>query len=182
MRNDIKVTRKLEFGGHFIRESWFSTIGLSVIIFAHIAHRLYQLSLVRTWHGAEHKVIGVYEKTGKYNIETAKQFSPIHKCCGTKFWGATVALLLVLLLVILFGFYWLWLGVLIFTMMPDCLGLKRCRNSLIDLIGKYTQRIFTVSEPSLKELLIGHCALLGLLKAQDQDINMPLGVKLIVEK
>lgn len=140
--------------------------------------------LLLGYHGAEHKVIASYEETKRYDITTAKQYSPVHRLCGTRLDGFLFVLSLVNLLVILIGSYWswgYWLWVVVWLIVlgiysPSFLSWPSMH--LIEFIGKYTQRFFTVREPLLEELLTAHCALLGLLKAHGEDVDMPQGVVL----
>ncbi len=131
------------------------------------------------WHGAEHKVIGCYEKTYKYDVEGEKLASIVNRNCGSRFSSFLCLWSLINLIVIGFGFVGV-SGACLWSCSSLYMAILWIRypNYLDELrqqIGVITQPIFSVREPTDIELFTAHCALVGLLKAHGAEIEMPEG-------
>ena len=73
--------------GHWLWANLFEGL-LRIIIFMGyiiLIARMPDIARVFMYHGAEHKLVAAYEKTGAADIETAKTCSRLHPRCGTSF-------------------------------------------------------------------------------------------------
>ena len=147
--------------------SWFYNVVLICIVFLWIMlyYLLYRLVFkgVRTWHGAEHKVISAAEN---YDLDNVKKYSPIHERCGgtllpTIFLGYIIWVILFLKTGLMYGEFTI-ITILIFLNIKffhkyDKIGIW---------VGKKIQKYFTVKEPDDWQIRLGTSAMKNLVKAE----------------
>lgn len=143
------------------------TFGIFQIVFPRIG--------VAPWHGAEHKVIEAYRKTGKNDLEEARRMSPVTDRCGARVFFAIV-LAFAVLLAIFHGYDrlvrtpHLWFDTLVamigaIFMGPFCLAeLNVCK-----WLSRGLQEALTVREPNEVQLKTAYLALDALLKQHESE-------------
>lgn len=135
-------------------------------------------SKLAEWHGAEHKVIENYLKTGSTDLASTKAASPISNFCGIRIETAS--------LIIYALFYFM---IFLFLDIPPELGLFLLAY-LLEFVAKFIshnfynsypaiwsgqllQRLFTVREPAEYQLLTAHYTLLVVLMTHYKIQELP---------
>lgn len=147
--------------------SWFFHV-VTICLFLLIILLYFLLYLlifkgVRTWHGAEHKVISAAEHN---DLDNVKKYNPIHERCGgtllpTIFFGYIIWMVLFLKTGLMYGEFTI-ITILLFLNIKffhkyDKIGIY---------IGKKIQKYFTVKEPDDWQIRLGTSAMKNLVKAE----------------
>lgn len=147
--------------------SWFYHVVSICLVFLMITlyYLLYRLIFkgVRTWHGAEHKVISAAENN---DLDNVKKYNPIHERCGgtllpTIFLGYILWMILFLKTGLMYGEFTI-ITILLFLNIKffhkyDKIGIW---------VGKKIQKYFTVKEPDDWQIRLGTSAMKNLVKAE----------------
>jgi hypothetical protein len=119
----------------------FPILPLLVVLFGFM-----KLTSIGRYHGAEHKAVAAYERTGAVTLEEARRSSRIHPRCGTN-------ILLYILIASLVEPFVSWgpYAVLQFILISEAwFVFGQTRPSVA--IGNFFQRYFTTAEPRMSEL------------------------------
>ncbi|MDO9534137.1 MAG: DUF1385 domain-containing protein [Bacillota bacterium] len=119
---------------------------LIFLIYIFLISRWQEVGRVFQYHGAEHKAIACFEAGQELTVENARNFSPLHRRCGTSF--LLVVMVTSILLFSFFGWPVLWQRILIrLLLLPLVAGIS---YEAIKLAGK-KDNIFTrlISQPGL---------------------------------
>jgi uncharacterized protein YqhQ len=152
---------------------------LILIGYIYTISKFKDIQRVFQYHGAEHKAVNCYEKENKVNLELAKEYSTIHRRCGTSFILFVLTISIVVYLFLPIDISFLSKSLLRISLLPIIAGIsyealklsaKYEDNKLINLLvspGLMLQKI-TTSEPDDEQLEV---AIYSLNKSIEKEKN-----------
>ncbi|TCJ15865.1 DUF1385 domain-containing protein [Rubrobacter taiwanensis] len=142
-------------GGALELLATFPILPLLLVLFA-----VMRLTALGRYHGAEHKAVAAYERTGTVTLEEARRSSRIHPRCGTNI----LIYILAASLIEPFVSWWPY-AILQFLLISEAwFVFGQTRPSIA--VGNFFQRYFTTAEPRLGELEVAVESLRLLISAE----------------